>query len=213
MAEPEVHILHRIGTLHTFAGGPRRKEALLDTKPILNAAVAWDNNGKILAVGENEEILKKYRYADVAWHDAGGATVTPGLVDSHTHSVHAGSRANEFVMRCLGADYMEILASGGGILSSAEHTRRASQGELVETGRKALDLSLSFGVTTIEIKSGYGLDTESELKMLKAIRTLARTHPARVRATFCGAHAVPKEYKEKPNEYVDLIINLSLIHI
>jgi imidazolonepropionase len=133
--------------------------------------------------------------------------VTPGLIDSHTHCVHAGGRSGEFVLRCLGADYMKILEAGGGILNSAYRTRRASQGELMETGRKALDLSLSFGVTTLEAKSGYGLDTETELKMLRAIRELDRTHPVRLKATFCGAHAVPREFKDNPDGYVDLVVN------
>jgi imidazolonepropionase len=202
-----INILNRIGTLHTFAGGPRRGVELSDTKPICPAAVAWDDTGRIVDVGPQDEIEKKYRYNDVIWHDAGGMMVTPGLIDSHTHCVHAGGRSEEFVLRCLGADYMKILESGGGILNSADRTREASQGELMETGRKALDLALSFGVTTIEVKSGYGLDTESELKMLRAIKDLGRTHEMRVYGTFCGAHAVPREFKDRPDRYVDLVVN------
>jgi imidazolonepropionase len=202
-----IHILHSIGTLHTFEGPPRRGTDLSDTRPVCDAAVAWDESGTILAVGTENEIRTKYRYDDTVWIDAGGRMVTPGLIDSHTHSVHAGSRANEFVMRCGGADYMRILEEGGGILNSADRTRSALPGQLIEVGRNALDLSLGFGVTTIEIKSGYGLSTDAELKMLRAIRTLARTHYIHVVPTFMGAHAIPREYKDNPDKYVDLVIN------
>jgi len=206
MRHTEVSALTNIGTIHTFAGGPRRRDALRDTSPISPGAIAWDADGRILFVGSPEDVRTYLKDREVDWRDAGGRMVTPGLIDSHTHSVHAGSRAGEFVMRCQGKDYMDILRAGGGILNSADRTRAASQGRLVGVGRAALERSLSFGVTTLETKSGYGLETEAELKMLRAIRTLARTQPVRIRATFCGAHAVPREYKENPEAYVDLVI-------
>jgi imidazolonepropionase len=168
--------------------------------------MAWDSAGEILDLGTPEELRSRYRYTEAIWLDAGGRVVTPGLIDSHTHAVNAGSRASEFVMRCKGADYMEILAAGGGILNSADRTRKASIGELLRVGRAALERSLSFGVTTLEAKSGYGLDTETELKMLRAIRILGETQPVRLKATFCGAHAVPREFRENPDGYVDLVI-------
>lgn len=207
MKEGLINILTNIGVLHTFAGGPRRKELLKETNPISPGAVAWSEDGTILATGAPAELAKKYKYDDVVWHDAGGRVVTPGLIDSHTHAIHAGGRAGEFVLRCQGADYMKILAAGGGILNSAENTRKASLGELVEIGRTAFDLSLSFGVTTIEGKSGYGLTKDSEIKLLKAMAALRRTHEIRVKSTFMGAHAVPAEFRDNPDSYIDLIIN------
>jgi imidazolonepropionase len=201
----EIHILTNIGTLHTFAGGPRRGKKLADTSPISNAAIAWDHSGKIINVGTPNEFQDNFQPGNTVWHDAGGRIVTPGLIDSHTHTINAGSRATEFVMRCQGMEYMDILKAGGGILNSADKTRLASQGELVEIGRENLRRSLSFGVTTIEIKSGYGLETEAELKMLRAARTLARTQSVRVKSTFLGAHAIPREYKKNPDDYVALI--------
>ncbi len=207
MKSNQTHILNNIGTLHTFAGGPRRGDALMDTAPISNAAIAWDSSGKIIALGSPDEIRAKYLGKNAVWHNAGGKMVTPGLIDSHTHSVNAGSRAGEFVMRCRGKEYMDILRAGGGILNSADRTRAESQGRLVLVGRDALDLSLSFGVTTLEAKSGYGLETEAELKMLRAIRTLSKTQSIRLKATFLGAHAIPREFRDKPDDYVDLVVN------
>ncbi len=207
MSSTKIHALINIGTLHTFAGGPRRGEQLLDTSPIVNGAIAWDSDGRILEVGTEVEVRDKVSGGNVTWHNAGGLIVTPGLIDSHTHAVNAGSRANEFVMRCMGTEYMDILRAGGGILNSADRTREASQGQIVQVGRENLRRSLSFGVTTLEAKSGYGLDTETELKMLRAIRTLDETQSIRLKATFCGAHAIPREFKDNPDNYVDLVIN------
>jgi len=205
--ESTIHALTTSGVMHTFKGGPRRGIELEDTKPVAPAAVAWDESGRIVAAGKPEEVEKELKERKVTWRSAGGRMITPGLIDSHTHSVHAGSRSNEFVMRCLGMEYMEILKAGGGILNSADRTREADIGQLVGVGRKALDLSVGHGVTTIEIKSGYGLDTETELKMLRAVRTLSETHPVRVKATFCGAHAIPREFKGNADGYVDLVVN------
>ncbi|HEX9746370.1 MAG TPA: imidazolonepropionase [bacterium] len=198
-------ILHSISTLHTFAGGPRRGEKLDDTSPIENGAVVWDASGKIINVGKTDEIIKQYASPDLNLIDAENKIVTPGLIDSHTHSVNAGSRAYEFVMRCRGAEYMDILNAGGGILNSANKTRGTSQEELEKIGKVSLDRSLRFGVTTIECKSGYGLNTETELKLLRAIKSLRESHPVNINSTFLGAHAIPREYKENPDDYVDLI--------
>jgi len=207
MSKDIIHALTGISTLHSFSGGPRRGDKLPDTRPVYPAAIAWDSSGKFIAVGSPNDVRKSLSGKKVTWHNAGGKIVTPGLIDSHTHAINAGSRAGEFVMRCQGKEYMEILKSGGGILNSADRTREASTGKLVEVGRANIDNSLSFGVTTIEVKSGYGLDTETELKMLHAARTLARTHDADIRSTFCGAHAVPREFKDNPDGYVDLVTN------
>lgn len=137
--------------------------------------------------------------------DAGNRWITPGLIDCHTHIVFGGNRAAEFETRLRGADYAELAAAGGGILSSVTATRAASEDELVETAqRRVLDL-MSDGVTTLEIKSGYGLDSENEIKMLRAARRLGSELPVRVTTTFLGAHALPPEFIDKSGEYIDHI--------
>ena len=137
--------------------------------------------------------------------DAGGKLVTPGLVDAHTHLIFGGWRQNELGLKLHGATYLDILAMGGGILSTVNATRTATEEELTEKAREALDEMLSLGVTTVEAKSGYGLDMDNELKQLRAIRRLNETHPVDLVPTFLGAHAVPKEYKEDREGYIRLL--------
>ena len=137
--------------------------------------------------------------------DAGGKLVTPGLVDAHTHLIFGGWRQNELGLKLHGATYLDILAMGGGILSTVNATRTATEEELTEKARQALDEMLSLGVTTVEAKSGYGLDLDNELKQLRAIRRLNETHPVDLVSTFLGAHAVPKEYKEDREGYIRLL--------
>ena len=134
-----------------------------------------------------------------------GGIITPGLVDCHTHLVFGGVRSQEFEQRLNGVSYAEIAAQGGGILSTVRATRAASQDELVASARWRLQRLLAEGVTTVEIKSGYGLDEESELRMLRAIRQLAESVPADVRATCLAAHGFPPEFKENPQGWIDLI--------
>jgi imidazolonepropionase len=138
--------------------------------------------------------------------DAAGRVGCPGFVDSHTHLVFAGSREQEYAMRARGASYQEIAAAGGGILSTVRATRAASLDELVELARPRLHLLLAHGATTVEIKSGYGLTTRDELKILEAIERLGRLGPVEVHATFCGAHEVPAEYRGRTDAYVDLVV-------
>jgi imidazolonepropionase len=140
-------------------------------------------------------------------HDCGGRLITPGLIDCHTHLVHGGNRANEWAMRLAGASYEEIARAGGGIVSTMRATREASEGDLVATALPRLDALIAEGVTTIEIKSGYGLSTDDELKMLRAARALASHRDIRVEPTFLGAHALPPEYKEDSDAYIDLVVN------
>lgn len=137
--------------------------------------------------------------------DLGGGIITPGLVDCHTHLVFGGDRSHEFEQRLNGVSYSEIAAQGGGILSTVRATRSASQAQLVASARKRLDHLLAEGVTTVEIKSGYGLEIASELRMLQAIRQLAQQVPAQIQATCLAAHAVPPEYQQQPDAWVDVI--------
>ncbi|PRD14806.1 imidazolonepropionase [Pantoea coffeiphila] len=137
--------------------------------------------------------------------DFGGGIVTPGLVDCHTHLVFGGDRSHEFEQRLNGVSYSEIAAAGGGILSTVRATRESSLAQLVSSARHRLDVLLAEGVTTVEIKSGYGLEIASELRMLQAIRQLGQQVPAQIKATCLAAHAVPPEYKQTPDEWVDVI--------
>jgi imidazolonepropionase len=138
--------------------------------------------------------------------NAAGKAVLPGFVDSHTHFVFGGYRPEEFAWRLRGDSYMEILERGGGILNTVAATRSASKEELVAAGLKRLDSMLSFGVTTVEGKSGYGLDLETEIKQLEAMAEIDRRHPLDVAGTFLGAHAVPPDYKGREDLFIDFII-------
>ena len=137
--------------------------------------------------------------------DAGGRLVTPGLVDAHTHLVFGGWRQNELALKLHGVPYLDILAQGGGILSTVTATRTATEEELADKAAAALDEMLRFGTTTCEAKSGYGLTTEEECKQLRAIRALNQRHPIDLVATFMGAHALPQAYKENREAYVSLV--------
>jgi imidazolonepropionase len=165
--------------------------------------------GEILFAGPQAEVERSVELtAETQVVDAGGGTLLPGFVDPHTHAVFAGDRSHEFDMRLRGAKYSDIAKAGGGILSTVRATRAASEDELVELGRKRLDSMLGHGTTTVEIKSGYGLETETELKMLRAVKRLGETHPMTVVPTFLGAHEVPPEYRERENgmrRYAELV--------
>ena len=145
--------------------------------------------------------------------DCGGRLLTPGLVDCHTHLVYGGNRAHEFEMRLNGAAYADIAKAGGGIMSTVRATRSATQDQLLAAALKRLDSLLAEGVTTIEIKSGYGLDVETEVKMLRVARLLATLRPVDVRTTFLGAHTFPQEFKENHEGYLDIVCNQALPRI
>lgn len=166
---------------------------------IANAAIAV-TAGKISWIGEQQDAPAAN---DVI--DANGQYLSPGLVDCHTHLVFAGSRAHEFEQRLTGLSYEEIAKQGGGILSTVKATREASFEQLLELALQRANQLLSEGVTSLEIKSGYGLDTETEIKMLKVARAVGEQLPINVKTTFLGAHALPAEYKGKADEYIDLI--------
>ncbi len=162
-------------------------------------------DGLITAIGPSDQVLRNVD-PDVLRIDAAGKAVLPGFVDSHTHLVWGGYRAEEFSWRLAGTSYMEIMNRGGGIVSTVQATRNAPIEALIAQGRKRLDSMLSFGVTTVEAKSGYGLDRDTELKQLEAIAELNRTHPVDVVPTFLGAHAVPAEYKGRSDAFLEFLM-------
>ncbi|HEM62133.1 MAG TPA: imidazolonepropionase [Chloroflexi bacterium] len=203
-------VIHSAGQLLTIASpeGPRRGPVMGDLDLITNGAVAIEGD-RIVLVGDTAEVLaqagKRARLID-----ASGKVVLPGFVDPHTHVVFAGDRAAEFEMRLQGASYMEIMAAGGGIMNTVRATRQASPEEIVSRSRGRLDRMLAHGTTTAEAKTGYGLDTETELKLLEAIRSLDASHPLDLVPTFLGAHAVPAEYRGRAEEYTDLVVEKML---
>jgi imidazolonepropionase len=198
-------LIHNIGQLVTLAGppGPRRGAALRDPGILAGAAIAIAD-GRILAVGKEGELAATI--AAAATLDAGGRAVIPGFVDPHTHLPWAGHRAAEFEMRIAGATYLQIMAAGGGIARTVADTRAAPLATLVAETRGRLDRMLAHGTTTAEAKTGYGLNLPDELKQLEAIAELQRTHPMDLVPTLLPAHAVPPEYKDRPDAYVDLVI-------
>ncbi|WP_334139094.1 imidazolonepropionase [Thermovirga lienii] len=166
------------------------------------------DKGIITAVGSEEDVLAKAKDMEVDMEvDCQGACMIPGFVDPHTHICFAERREKEFSMRLAGASYLDILKAGGGILSSVRSVRNAKEEELLSTTLDNVLTALSFGTTSMEIKSGYGLDTETELKMLRVIERVGKETPLDVVATFMGAHAIPEEYKSNPEEYVKLLID------
>lgn len=195
-------------TLKGFSQRPAVKQEMGQLSIIENGAV-WIKDGLIVKAGTTNEIESIFYHdlpsAEVI--DASGKIVLPGLVDPHTHVVFAGSREEEFDMRLKGATYMEIMNKGGGIHSTTSKTRAASEEMLYKETSKRLDQFLLHGVTTIEAKSGYGLDWQTELRQLKVAGSLNEDHPVDIIRTFMGAHAVPAEYKSNPDAFIDLIIN------
>ena len=164
------------------------------------ATLAW--------VGPRNALPAEWTARATQRHDAGGALVTPGLIDCHTHLVYGGDRANEFSLRLHGATYEDIARAGGGIASSVAATRAASQETLQRSAARRLQDFLAEGVTTIEIKSGYGLSLEHERKSLAVARALAHSHPVDVRTTFLGMHAVPNEFAGRADTYVDEVLTM-----
>lgn len=201
-------IITNIGELVTMAGSPppRRGEAAgrLSIVPrggiaCMDGRVVWtgpekDLAGAVTAVKDSTEI------------DVSGRVITPGFVDSHTHPIYSGTRQAEFALRAEGADYEEIAAAGGGILNSVERTRKASLEELSETLSHHLYTMLELGTTTVEVKSGYGLDLETEIRSLRAATELSNNWPQTILRTFLGAHEIPSEYRGRPDDYLDYIL-------
>ena len=200
-------ILKNIGKLVTMQGSSnfKVKEEMNNTQIIEDAYIAV-KNGKILSIGVGD-VFGNIIGPNTQIHDAQGLLVTPGLIDSHTHLVHGGSRENEFSMKLNGIPYIEILKNGGGILSTVKSTRESSKEKLYQKAKKSLDRMLEFGVTTIEAKSGYGLELNTEIKQLEVAKLLDKTHPIDLVHTFLGAHAILQEYKENHKGYIDILVD------
>ncbi|MGB3209467.1 MAG: imidazolonepropionase [Desulforhopalus sp.] len=172
-----------------------------------NGALLVDD-GLIVAIGEEKNIRTSANLAgEVQEVDCGGRCMVPGFVDPHTHMCFAAKREEEFALRLEGTPYLEILRKGGGILSSVRGVAAAGERELYDNTLRHVQRALSLGTTTLEIKSGYGLDTENEMKMLRVIGQVAAGTPLDIVATFLGAHAVPGEYKENPDAFIDMIVD------
>jgi len=200
-------IIYNISQCVTMAGGPRRGERLADPAILDNAAIVISDD-KILEVGNSEELLSRYPLAERI--DAAGMAVVPGLVDPHTHLVWAGDRANEFEMRLQGKTYMEIMAAGGGILATLTATRKASLEELVAQSLERVLRAFSYGTTTMEAKTGYGLDLDTEFKQLEAILILNSIGPLELVPTYMGAHAIPKEYEGNTAGFTDWLCDVAM---
>lgn len=202
--------IKHIGQLATVAHdgtGAKKGKEMADLKIIEDGAILF-GSGVILAVGTTEQLKEEYA-ADIQEAmvvNAHGRLVTPGLVDPHTHVAYGGSREKEFEMRLQGKSYMDIMNAGGGIHATMRMTREASEDELFDQTIKRLDSFLKHGVTTVEGKSGYGMDLETELKQLRVMKKLQQSHAIDLVPTFMGAHAVPTEYKGREDEFVDIII-------
>ena len=164
------------------------------------------NNGTIAWVGPRAELPGPPETLARAVHDLDGRWLTPGLVDCHTHLVYGGDRAHEFELRLQGASYEEVARAGGGIVSTVKATRAASEEALFAAARPRLSALLAEGVTTVEIKSGYGLDLDTELKQLRVARRLGETTPVTVKTTFLGAHALPPEFNGRAEAYIDAVV-------
>ena len=200
-------LIHSSSQLLTLAGGPQRGTSLGTLGMIENGAVLVREE-KIVAVGTTSEL--RASYPSEPTFDAGNCVLLPGFVDPHTHVIWGGDRAHEFEMKMAGKPYLEILAEGGGILSTVKQTRTASIESLIAQTRPRLLRMFRNGTTTVEAKTGYGLQTATELRLLKALLTLADESPLDIVITFLGAHAIPSEFKDDPQGYTDLVCETML---
>ena len=200
-------LIHSAAQLLTLKGGPQRGRDLGTLGVIQNGAVLIRDE-KILAAGSTDEVRAAYK--DEPTLDASGCVVMPGFVDPHTHVIWAGDRADEFEMKMAGKPYLDILAAGGGIISTVRHTRTASIESLIAQTRPRLLRMFAHGTTTAEAKTGYGLQTATELRLLKALIALEDESPLDLAITFLGAHAIAPEYKDDPQGYTDLVCETML---
>jgi len=197
-------LITNIAQLVAVPPGPLSGDAFSHPPIIENAALLIEN-GKIAWFGQQQDAPTLTSSAETI--DAEGGTVVPGLIDCHTHVVHAGSRENEFVQRIQGASYIEILEAGGGIKNSVRMLREATEEELVAQARPRIERMMQWGMTTLEAKSGYGLSHEDELKTLRAIKRLNDELPIEIVGTYLGAHTIPPEFDGKPDAYLDRMLD------
>ena len=203
-------LIRHITQLATPCGQQAKRGAEMAELELLEDAAVWIHGGTIQAVGKDADVMKNAQDAgvtDAQELGATGKTVIPGFIDPHTHFLFAGARAEEFDDRLAGVPYLELLKRGGGIVSTMRATRAASDAELYAEGKDVLEDMLRLGVTTTEGKSGYGLDKDTELRMLRIMKQLDADLPNTVVTTYLGAHAVPPEYKDCADDYVDFIVN------
>lgn len=200
-------IIKHAAELVTCSGFEAKKGHEMSRLHIIYDGALVIEKGTIARVGATEKTLAGLDLSSFNVIDATGKAVLPGFVDPHTHFVFGGYRAEEFSWRLRGDSYMEIMQRGGGIVNSVQATRKAAKDELINLGRKRLDTMLSFGVTTVEGKSGYGLDHDAEIKQLEAMGELDASHPVDVVRTFLGAHTVPGEYRDNKDGFIDYLIS------
>ncbi|QWC00368.1 imidazolonepropionase [Mycoplasmatota bacterium] len=204
-------IIHNIKTIYTSKMMPPVKGKDMAVIDKIDDPYLVIEDGLIIKIGQGD--YHQDFENDINLYDAKQKIMIPGLIDSHTHLVFGGSRESEFSQKIAGVPYLEILAAGGGILNTVNATRYASFNELYDQAKKSLDEMLLFGVTSLEVKSGYGLDLETEVKQLKVAKALNENHPIDIYMTYLGAHALPKEFKNKRDIYIDQVIeDLNVIH-
>lgn len=199
-------LIKNITNLVTCSGGYPKTKDLLKEAGVIEKGYVFIKEDIIEAVGSCDEYKKYLKEADVVI-DGKGKTVTPGLIDSHTHLVYAGSREKELPLKLQNMKYIDILNAGGGILSTVRNTRAASLVELKRESKKRLDLMLLHGTTTAESKSGYGLNFKDEIKILETNKSLNKIHPIDIISTYLGAHAIPEEFKDNRDGYISLMID------
>ena len=205
--------LRHIAQLATPVGRQAKRGAEMKDIQLVADAAIWAQDGTIRAAGRDADVMAEAQAAGVReaeMQDAAGKTAVPGFVDPHTHFLFAGARAEEFDDRLAGVPYLELLQRGGGIVSTMQATRAAGEDELYAIGRRTLADMLTLGVTTVEGKSGYGLDLETELRLLRVMQQLDHDLPTSVIRTYLGAHAVPPKYRGRQGDYVDFIIDTVL---
>ena len=199
-------VVRHIQQIATPEGKTERKGKKMNQLRLIEDGAIWIEEDRIRMVGPEDEVMAALRETDdIEWLDGRGKCAIPGFVDAHTHFLFVGCRAEEFEDRLAGVPYLELLARGGGICRTMQAVREASEEELLSTGKKVLRDMLRFGITTVEGKSGYGLNREDELKQLRVMRRLNREQPIDIVSTYLGGHAVPPEYQGDSDGYVEFM--------